>query len=297
MRKSILFFIILILIGTDIFGEEIVRASSTLSSKSGKLYRAENVRDHNIETAWVEGVEGNGIGEWIEILVCKDLPMNYLDNMTIMIIPGYAKDRKRWEKNNSVKKARLTFKTSSVSWDTIVEFKALPAFGKGSSIPTLYLKLSDWESKLNRAKTSLITLWCRLTILEVYPGTKYKDTCISEFEAFFSKFNGKYNGYMFDVGSDWYEIRNSALKYDISTMTKYTLNGIDPSKAIKELMEPPEYDGAKPGEALPKTPPKAYNQWRAIIKYWEGAGAGGILLIREDGIWKYGGNWYMCDNI
>ena len=41
-------------------------ASSTLRPQGSKNYRATNLYDFDHETAWVEGVKGYGIGQWIE---------------------------------------------------------------------------------------------------------------------------------------------------------------------------------------------------------------------------------------
>jgi hypothetical protein len=46
-------------------GEDTISASSSLSAQSNVNYRANNIHDLNYKTAWVEGVKGYGIGEWI----------------------------------------------------------------------------------------------------------------------------------------------------------------------------------------------------------------------------------------
>ena len=42
-----------------------INASSNLAETNGFTYIAENAHDFNHESVWVEGVDGNGIGEYI----------------------------------------------------------------------------------------------------------------------------------------------------------------------------------------------------------------------------------------
>lgn len=115
-------------------------------------YHPTNLYDENINTAWFEGVNGNGINEYIEIEFFS--PM---DISSISIKNGYGKSSSLFTKNGRVKTLRLR----ADNINSIVELKDS-------------YKLQNFP--LNLKKTSKI----QLTILNVYPGEKYQDIGISE---------------------------------------------------------------------------------------------------------------------
>jgi hypothetical protein len=146
-------------------------------------YYGENVIDGDINTAWVE--EGfamdeqdesdsseKGIGEWIKIYKMAQvdnrdtdliLPINYLQSMHlsgVKIINGYAKSEEIYKANNRVKTVEVIL-TDGSSYifdlkDDTLDFQTLD-FGK-------------------EVETRDVTI----KILDIYEGTKYNDTCISE---------------------------------------------------------------------------------------------------------------------
>ena len=74
-------------------------ASSTLKSSGTISYDAENVCIQNNSRAWVEGSDGSGIGESIEIkrkldVSDKDYGVDYTE---ICIVNGYIKNEKVWK--------------------------------------------------------------------------------------------------------------------------------------------------------------------------------------------------------
>src|SRR5678815_1739232 len=44
-----------------------VTASSTYPEEKGRTYEPKNVKDQKLSTAWFEGVDGGGLGAWIEL--------------------------------------------------------------------------------------------------------------------------------------------------------------------------------------------------------------------------------------
>ena len=146
-------------------------------------YYGENVIDGDINTAWVE--EGfamdeqdesdsseKGIGEWIKIYIIAQvfnsdtdpsMPIHYLQSMHlsgIKIINGYAKSEEIYKANNRVKTVEVIL-TDGSSYifdlkDDTLDFQTLD-FGK-------------------EVETRDVTI----KILDIYEGTKYNDTCISE---------------------------------------------------------------------------------------------------------------------
>ncbi|MFK7969702.1 MAG: discoidin domain-containing protein [Bacteroidia bacterium] len=151
-----------------------IKAARASSSLKGD-YGPSNAIDGDLSTAWVEGKDGNGVGEWIEFDVDKE-GYNY---HSAVIIGGYAKSTSSYSKNNRVRKIQVE---RTITYDngktevmkTVVELK-----------DHLYIPISDERfyaiADLDDVgdmawKVSKI----RFTILEVYPGSHFDDTCISE---------------------------------------------------------------------------------------------------------------------
>ena len=140
-------------------GESVV-ASSYLSSQGSSSYRASNIKDGNHETAWVEGGNGYGIGEWIEF---QDISAD--GTITgINILNGYVKSNKAWSENTRVKSLKVYYNDRPLCILELQNSRSLQYFG----IDDLLEGYTSHISKL------------RFEILEVYPGTKYQDTVISE---------------------------------------------------------------------------------------------------------------------
>lgn len=147
------------------------KAFSTL-----KGYPITNILDKKIDTAWVEGVEGDGIGEWLSLDIYTEKKKDYDPYSIVLfgIIPGYLKSDKTWEENNRIKTALLVIKTPS------------PGYANASeSYAVIRLKMRDYKglqifsvSRYQRYGSDDKKIW--LIIEDVYKGTKYSDTCISE---------------------------------------------------------------------------------------------------------------------
>ncbi len=78
-------------------------ASSMLSPQGDNTYYPENAHDLSYETAWVEGVPGHGIGEYIEYHVQPENPRI----TEIIVVNGYVKSDRAWKNNSRVKKLKL----------------------------------------------------------------------------------------------------------------------------------------------------------------------------------------------
>jgi hypothetical protein len=158
-------------------------ASSELPAEDGFSYGADLVLDKNPATAWTEGADGSGISESITLLLTSpyasyELGGYYIDS--IGIIAGYAKNADVHRKNNRVKKLLLTYLS--------------PAIGQSDPYfydPDLYT-WNQMEQEVELEDTmemQYITLGepvfagaLRFTIVEVYRGSVWDDTCISEIE-------------------------------------------------------------------------------------------------------------------
>ena len=154
MKKNV--FILYVLISSFYcFAERIeiesISASSTLSSQSN-LYDVNHLID-GTDKSWVEGEEGSGTGTVITINFKKPEEIQ-----TFYIKNGYG-DFKHYYENNRVRKLNCTF-TERGFVNIILEDK--PGFQK-----------VEFD-------TPVITDKLVLTIKDVYSGTKYNDTAISE---------------------------------------------------------------------------------------------------------------------
>lgn len=150
-----------------------VFTSSILENK----YSGLNLFDDNVNTAWVEGAKGDGIGEWIRIEINGHRESHTTQPFsiwTVGVIPGYAKNQKIWEANNRVKKALLVIYSPDSfggknTWSAFrlhfIDKNAMQLF----DIPVEYIGRNMPMKK---------TVW--FMIEEIYKGNKYDDTCISE---------------------------------------------------------------------------------------------------------------------
>jgi hypothetical protein len=152
-------------------------ASSVLPTDSVNKYHygPDNLFDNDYSTAWVEGVKGPGRDQWVEVDLDK------VSISGIGIINGYTKKKSLYYANNRIKKLRL-----DVEWDNwgdrdggqdtreiTLKQKQFNELNQNAEAPFISW-LADYGDGYNRAKK------IRLTILEVYPGTKYDDTPITE---------------------------------------------------------------------------------------------------------------------
>jgi len=113
------------------------------------------------ETAWCEGAKGDGIGEWVEFELKQDveaLDIRNGYNMSLVKIEGQIIDT-YYEKNNRPKSIEI------VSTDgKVVRALALADTKELQSFDTVWLPAGTY----------------RLTIREVYAGSKWQDTCLGE---------------------------------------------------------------------------------------------------------------------
>ena len=129
-----------------------IESSSAL--KEGKIeYSAENLKSLKLKHPWVEGVKGDGIGEYIQF--------NKKDASGLFILNGFISlDRfDLYEKNNRIEKITISGMTSNAEKEVLLLDTAKPQ----------YIDLSDFSNNEE----------IKLEIQSVYKGTKYDDTCIT----------------------------------------------------------------------------------------------------------------------
>ncbi len=103
--------------------------------------------------AWCEGATGPGIGQ---VITLHQSPTQKIGSL--IVVNGYAKTPQTFRANGRVK--RVQIQTS----------------GGHTTTATLKDTSNTEVIKIPAAEVS----WVRLTILEVYPGNRHSDTCISK---------------------------------------------------------------------------------------------------------------------
>jgi len=149
-----------------------LEADSTLVSKKIGKYAPKNMIDNDIKTAWVEGKKGFGKGVKLYVAIAPTTAGGKIDGDYLIekigIVNGYAKSRKLFYANNRVKKIKFDY------WSMKEDKELTSYFTLKDSIKMQYIKFKNPISLSN----------FRITILSVYKGKKYNDTCISEIKVF-----------------------------------------------------------------------------------------------------------------
>jgi len=128
-------------------------ASSILEASNTRDYRATNLLDGDLATAWNEGVPGPGIGEWVRLEFSRPLVLDRLE-----LANGYQQDADRFYANGRVKSLELVY----------------------SSGATQLVELLDEMGYQKIEPAVRETEWIELVIVSVYPGRAWDDTALSE---------------------------------------------------------------------------------------------------------------------
>lgn len=128
-------------------------ASSTYSGDRA-THDAINLLDGDTKTNWTEGVQGDGIGEYVEFTFVD----NYLLN-AIFIYPGNQYDEDRYLDNSRPEKVSVTF-------------------SDGTTIGFTLKDMMDGQAMV--MPEPVMTDSVRITIHSVFHGAKYTDTVISD---------------------------------------------------------------------------------------------------------------------
>lgn len=155
--------------------------TSIASSNLVKQYLSSYLYDGKPETAWVEGVMGSGIDEWVKIKINANRGISEVTSTPfsireVGIISGYAKSEKTWTENNRVKTLLFIVHSPSLSHPIKHEWTAFRLNLKDEN-KLQYFKLPEDLVESNDNPMTK-TVWIKIE--EVYKGTKYDDTCISE---------------------------------------------------------------------------------------------------------------------
>lgn len=141
-------------------GPDSLSASSFLPEHKGISYSFENIHDLSFKHAWVEGVKGYGIGEYVEYHFNPKSPRV----TDVIVANGYVKSEKAWRENSRVKELLMYINNE----------------------PFAMLQLRDERSEQHFSfepigRYSETEKWViKFEIKDVYKGDKYDDTVISE---------------------------------------------------------------------------------------------------------------------
>jgi hypothetical protein len=143
---------------TDLTRFASVTASSSLASDRWGRYQPTMAVDGRRGTAWVEGVRGAGVGEWLMLTFANPIEVH---NVSLSI--GFDSREDLFYKNNRVKRATLVFSNGEQ-----VEL----GFADRRGMQTIPL--------VRGADGNVETTFIKIVIEEVYAGWKYNDTCLAE---------------------------------------------------------------------------------------------------------------------
>lgn len=150
-------------------GPSKVLASSALKDQGGITYSGKNAHDFSYNKAWVEGVEGYGIGEYL----LYKFPTNSPRVTKIIIANGYVKSMKTWKENSRVKKLLMYYNDKPYAILKLEDSCSEQYFVLGDTLGVI-----DYNLPMYNNDDKGMSL--KFEILEVYKGDKYDDTAISE---------------------------------------------------------------------------------------------------------------------
>jgi hypothetical protein len=125
-----------------------------LAPQFGFTYGPEKLFDGRLDTAWVEGDPGDGIGEWVVVDLGRPLRISALQ-----MLNGYHKNVGLFQRNNRVRDVEIRTSNGRRQTATLDDSAGVQIISIDDSAPVV---------------------WVQLIIRSVYRGTKYRDTAITE---------------------------------------------------------------------------------------------------------------------
>jgi hypothetical protein len=135
------------------FAKVRICVSSVLAPQAGNTYGPDHLMGTG-DGAWCEGVAGPGIGQ--NVTIHQDPPQVM---RTINVMTGYTKSEETFRNNGRVKTALIETDRGAKKTVTLKDTR------------------ESQEVVIPKSKVA----WVKLTILDVYPGARGSDTCMSMF--------------------------------------------------------------------------------------------------------------------
>lgn len=148
-----------------------ITASSELDSANGKTYHASNLVDGNLDTAWVEGESGLGVGTTITVRLDKATEI-----YGIALYNGYLASTDLYDKNGKVTEVTVDFGGGNVVTASIPAEEFLY---ETDEIDELMAPSGRVELDI-----PIVTDTITITITDAVAGYKYDDVCISEIKVY-----------------------------------------------------------------------------------------------------------------
>jgi hypothetical protein len=194
---------------TTIFPDNIY-VSSSLGDNSLKVinnYSPYYVIDDNPNTAWVEGADGDGIGESLILDFSYGVKT---DSLAVYIRNGFQKSNDLFLKNNRVKE---------------LDIKLFSVINNKTEVVSNQVTLKDemdWQTITLSPQNTFVKI--ELVIKSVYKGISYQDTCISDIKIGVSNTtsidNQKQDDYK-NRFNKWFEERQKKAKFFASLPKNY----------------------------------------------------------------------------
>ena len=140
-----------------------VTASSTAAASNGHSYEVSNAMDNDWETAWIEGKDDDGIGEYL--LFEADTPQTLKG---IRLTNGFTSD-KYYTANNRITQVTIEFSNGTKVTEKLEGYDKLFEEGEFGEI--------TFDAPVETTSVKII-------IDEIERGSRYKDSCISEVQFF-----------------------------------------------------------------------------------------------------------------
>jgi len=128
-------------------------SSSALKGTSTASFQATNLVDDDLRTAWIEGANGPGLGEWVRFEFSEPVLLARIE-----IANGYQKDPDRFAGSPRVRMVSIEY----------------------SSGATQLVELFDTEQLQYIIPADEAVEWIKLVIVSVYDGEDVEDTSLSE---------------------------------------------------------------------------------------------------------------------
>jgi hypothetical protein len=156
----------------DLSDERYAAWVATYNRWSG-MYSSASLVDGKPDTCWVEGASGAGIGETVVLPLTAD--------QTARIMNGFQRSEHMYQVNARPKEIRISVLTAdAIGFDAAVKYTNLKVVTQVTQ--TLEDRMGYQNLNIKKAPDGKETYLIGITILSVYPGTKYQDTCISEID-------------------------------------------------------------------------------------------------------------------
>lgn len=145
-----------------------VTASSALKPQGTNSYGADNAQDLSFKTAWVEGVPGYGVGEYLLYKFSSTSPRI----TDIIVINGYVKSERAYRDNSRVKKLKMYLNDTPYAILLLDDQRSRQRFK--------FAPIGHGNREDGKALKLLPSWTLKFEILEVYKGLKYDDVAITE---------------------------------------------------------------------------------------------------------------------